>query len=48
MRGDNQRNTCLKVGLLGRGPVAVISSWDESPSGFDAQRLLRNPDTIRN
>jgi hypothetical protein len=47
MRGDNQCNTCLKVRLLGGGPVAVISSWDESPLGFDAYRLLRNPNTIR-
>jgi hypothetical protein len=48
MQGDNQRNTCLKVRLLGEGPVAVISSWDESPLGFDAHRLLRNPNAIRN
>src|ERR1700704_6063475 len=48
MRGDNQRNTCLKVRLLGEGSGAVISSWDESPLGFDAHRLLRNPNAIRN
>jgi len=47
MRGDNQRNTCLKVRLLVGGATGVISIWDESPAGFEAWRLLRNPNAIR-
>jgi hypothetical protein len=34
--------------LLEGGPFSVISIWDESLSGFDANRLLRNPNPFRN
>ena len=32
------------VPLRGWGAFAVISIWDETIRGFEAQRLLRNPD----
>jgi hypothetical protein len=30
--------------LLAQGGFAVISSWDETARGFEAERLLRNPE----
>jgi hypothetical protein len=33
-----------KVRLLRWGGLAVVSDWDETASGFEAPRLLRNPE----
>jgi hypothetical protein len=41
--GDNQPNTYPKVRLPRETGFGVISDWDETVPGFEAQRLLRNP-----
>ena len=44
MWGDNQLNTHHQSPMLNANRIAVVSDWDESTPGFEAWRLLRNPE----